>query len=204
MTDEQTSPAEAPKPALPARARNHWRHGRYAKHSILLGKAPKGMARPVSDARKIMDDALAAVCELRGETTLYDFSVACELAEAEVTRRACWRLWQRNIGRLTVAEELQIRRDAMKAAETRSRCLARLGLDKPRKEPELFSAEFYASLAEATSALPQARTQEASDGPGIVQNSDVLNRVVERPSQDRGQKQEQTDAIGTGEQGENQ
>lgn len=117
------------KPAVSGRARNNWRHGKRARVSPLVGMAPRGYGRAVGDSRAEMNDVLALVCDQRGQTTAYDFTVALEYAEAEITRRACWRLWQRNIGKLTIEQELAIRRDATKAAEKKSACLVKLGLD---------------------------------------------------------------------------
>jgi len=109
---------------------NRLSHGKYAKRSpLVLGKAPRGMQRPISDTRRMMAAVTTAVVELRGKTSLHDISVIGELGEAEVTRRLCWRLWNLNRGKLSVEQELAIRRDATRAAEHRSRCLRLLGLD---------------------------------------------------------------------------
>lgn len=86
-----------------------------------------------------MNDVLAEVCALRGETTLYDFALARDVAECEITRRACWRLWRKHAATLTVEQILMLRRDAMKAASEQSRNLRLLGLDH-RKAADIWDS----------------------------------------------------------------
>jgi len=123
------------KGGCPVGSRNALRTGKRMTLPLGLGTAPKGMRRQVSDARQKMSELASAVLESRGATSVdaltpFEVSVINEYGEAEVTRRLCWRLWNKNQSELSVSDLLSIRRDAERASEKRTKCIVRLGLDR--------------------------------------------------------------------------
>jgi hypothetical protein len=130
---------------------------------------------------------LDAVCERRGETTLYDFTLARDAAEFEVTRRALWRLWQ--AGGLTVEQVIMLRRQTQQAASDQSKCLKALGLDV--RESDLSSPQaLYRRLADDkarhTAAQAKADSSDATpgDAPDVTVDAQAKSATSRNESQD--------------------
>lgn len=178
------------KPGAPRGNRNRLRSGKHARQSLVLGVAPAGMRYAVTGARGVMEEIRRAVVAVRNETTVFDESLILELGEWEVHRRLCWRLLRVEAGKLTVDQQVSIRRDAAKAASERSRILKALGLDKhheddpwavlrlPETELDSPSLASDSAAARATSqpdeTMPTAATGDATSDSSSM-DSDRLN-----------------------------
>ena len=93
-------------------------------------RPPKGLARMYAELRKFAKDAQNACLRVHGKLTPVMISAIQQAAEAERHRRFCQRQLLKRQADLTAMEALYYSKEALAAAEKRTRGLASLGLDK--------------------------------------------------------------------------
>jgi hypothetical protein len=189
MTDEQTSPADRHKGGAPAMNGNRISHGRY---SLRLGALPKGcghIRRSIASLRRQLEQAIVAT---RGEIDLPSAALVQTACRHERHAQLAAKWLRDHAADLAPTDALAISRDIARASADRDKAILALGL-KPAAKPNPWE------VLRQTSLPPPPRTQEHGDDAGAVQNSDALNRSVERRAENRVQKQ--TNATQTGDSG---
>lgn len=192
-------PTATNKGGAPVGNKNALKHGAYAERPLTLGKAPRGLERPIADTRRMMTGIRAAIVQAHGSTTVYDESVIEECGQWEAHRRLTWRLLTMQAGTLTAEQQAALSREAARAATERSRCFRLLGLDERDDDLQRIYGVLDAPLSPNDVEAAQARVAETwpdrppedPDAPDGPQRDD--SRIPARADGSTGQDVASTD-----------